>query len=270
MNLFGKKSPKKETYIPNDIILHICFFLKPKDVLKGVSLVCKNFHEASSSDVLWKPFVDKYTYYLEANPLNYCVKTYKELYLIKSWTFVSNKFNKNTSECILSKNMKTVEIKMKKPAFNELRILCSNECVYKGWSTIRIKYHTSQYGCWVGLISSENLEKGLKEEKVELIKYFKYFRDGSVSVQLKKGEDINRYRDINGHKDRVFFPIRENDVLTFHIDRNTSTVYCMINDDKEKQLIAKNVLELQKDLPVYLIVAGKTGQKFTILSNKKE
>jgi hypothetical protein len=265
---FKPNSKWKFEMISEDLDLNICSFLKPLDVL-NLTLLNKSMQSKYSSDLIWKFLIENFSYYPPNVILKeFCVESYKELYLLKPWSFSKNfskgiKFDKsnNTIENI-SPIQKHVQLKFAK----------TNESLKKGKYLIRIRNECAIRGSSVGIISEKNLKEAMESENEHKINYIQYMRDGSVSGLGKQWrENIDRIRLVSQDKlMRVYFKFSDGDILSVLLNYDEAIVQFYVNNDFENSLLTiKNVQEMKLNSPVFLIFTTSPNQKFKLLKNIK-
>ena len=268
-NIITTKTTTEE--IPDDIYLLISSFLKPKEIISTLISTNKYLYKLCSSDELWKDFFELYSCYLpNTKPKDFDVKTYKELFMLKTW----NLSTKNKSKGIkLQKNLKTVSNSIKSTNPTDVKLITTEQGLLYGKSLIRIRFDERIYGCFIGIISKLNMKLALKSEKQIFYKHLKYMRDGSIGgVQKIFNEQIDRIREIGDekHHHRVYFCVEKNDILSVYIDMNKSKIKFVVNDNENCMITISNVREMMLGSPIHLILGLSFGQKFTILNNFKE
>eukprot|EP01080_Neovahlkampfia_damariscottae_P005919 gene5919-9749_t len=253
-----------ESIFNQDILINISKFLTPQEFTKTIMFVNKMFRSTSSFDGIWKYYFDKYTYYPKnVSPLEYNVDDFRRFFLLKPWTF-----KQGLKGFRLSKSRNTIE-NITKPFISplDIKVCCSEESLTSGKFLTRVLYEERIPKCFVGVISSKNLDLALKEIDREHCRYVKYFRDGSVSIHQEKGEKRKFIQKTDGFFTVFQYKVRQNDVLSVLVDIENASIKFWVNNEDSQTTIIENVKELKYKKNVYLVFGMPFNQKFTILSN---
>jgi hypothetical protein len=268
INKFKPNSKWKFEMITEDLDLNICSYLNPMDVLK-LTLLNKSMQFKYSSDLIWKFLVEKFSYYPpRVNFKEFLVESYKELYLLKPWSF-SKIFSKGVK---FDKSNNTIENISPVQKNVELKFARTNESLKRGKFLIRVRNECAVRGSSVGIISEKNLKDAMESEKEHKINFIQYMRDGSVSGLGKQWRDkIDRIRMVSENKlMRVYFKFSDGDILSVLLNYDEAIIQFYVNNDFENSLLTiKNVEEMKLNSPVFLIFTSSPNQKYKLLKNIK-
>jgi hypothetical protein len=254
----GKKN------LEEDILFSIASFLTPQEFSKTIMSVNKTFRLLNSFKKIWIYYLNKYSFFpKDSIPKDFMLKDHFDFFKLKPWTFRSLKGFK------LSKSRNSIENITKPASPMDIKVCCTEQSLNSGKSLIRILFDERIPKCFIGVVSSKNLEIALKEIDKETMRYVKYFRDGSTSLHKEKGE----YRNIEMTDEKCGkiyqYKVREGDILSVFLDMDNHSVQFYVNNDFSTSTIIHNVREMKLNQPVHLTLGMPLNQKFTILKNLK-
>lgn len=262
-NILKTLKPNQEKILLfQDILYNISRFLQPHEFVKKVMYLSKHYYTLGSKDEIWKYYFNNYTFLCHLwKPTDYGVSTYKQLFGLKTVTLKTK--SKNVT---LSKDLKKCTMTNKK---EPMELAQSIECIKpKERFTVRIKYNESVFGCYVGLITENNLKVALEcNDPTILFKYIRYMRDGSIGGMRLSQEKIGRTRLIDSKLYRVFFKIYKGDYLTIHVDRVENKIYYIVNDNMDSFLELSELIDLASNHSIYLLFSGSKNQGYEICNN---